>query len=205
MVNDFAFDAAARRPDPAAAACARYHQSASTLNLLRAFTKGGFADLARVHAWNLEFVDASPEGRRYEALAAEIDRALRFMAACGIDLDAELQLHQVDFYTSHEALLLGYEEALTRQDSLTGDWYDCSAHLLWIGERTRQLDGAHVEFLSGVENPVGVKLGPDGRPRRGRRALRAPQPRAAPGPARAHQPHGRRPRRRARSRRCCGR
>ena len=114
MVNDFAFDAAARRPDPAAAACAAYHQSAATLNLLRAFTKGGFADLTRVHAWNLEFVDASPEGRRYEALAAEIDRALRFMAACGIDLDAELQLHEVDFYTSHEALLLGYEEALTR-------------------------------------------------------------------------------------------
>ena len=114
-----------------------------------------------MHAWNHEFVDASPEGRRYEALAAEIDRALRFMAACGIDLDAELQLHQVDFYTSHEALLLGYEEALTRQDSLTGDWYDCSAHLLWIGDRTRQLDGAHVEFLAGIENPIGVKLGPD--------------------------------------------
>ena len=94
----------------------------------------------------------------------EIDRALRFMAACGIDLDAEVQLHEVDFYTSHEALLLGYEEALTRRDSLTGDWYDCSAHLLWIGERTRQLDGAHVEFLSGVHNPIGVKLGPDATP-----------------------------------------
>ena len=138
-----------------------YHQAAATLNLLRAFTKGGFADLSRVHAWNLEFVGSSPEGRRYDVLAGEIDRALRFMAACGIDLDAELQLHQVDFYTSHEALLLGYEEALTRRDSLTGDWYDCSAHLLWVGERTRQLDGAHVEFLSGVQNPIGVKLGPD--------------------------------------------
>ena len=115
-----------------------YHQSAATLNLLRAFTKGGFADLTRVHQWNLEFVGSSREGRRYEVLADEIDRALRFMAACGIDLDAELQLHEVDFYTSHEALLLGYEEALTRRDSLTGDWYDCSAHLLWIGERTRQ-------------------------------------------------------------------
>jgi len=159
MVNDFAFDADARRPDPSRLVRA-YNQSASTLNLLRAFAKGGFADLSRVHAWNLEFLDASPEGRRYEALAAEIDRALRFMAACGIDLDAELQLHQVDFYTSHEALILGYEEALTRLDSLTDQWYDCSAHLLWIGERTHQLDGAHVEFHSGIENPIGVKLGP---------------------------------------------
>jgi 3-deoxy-7-phosphoheptulonate synthase len=159
MVNDFAFDADARRPDPTRLVRA-YNQSASTLNLLRAFAKGGFADLSRVHAWNLEFLDASPEGRRYEAMAAEIDRALRFMAACGIDLDAELQLHQVDFYTSHEALILGYEEALTRLDSLTDQWYDCSAHLLWIGERTHQIDGAHVEFHSGIENPIGVKLGP---------------------------------------------
>ena len=159
-VNDFAFDAAARRPDPERIRRA-YNQSASTLNLARAFTKGGFADLTRVHAWNQEFVASSREGQRYEALANEIDRALRFMAACGIDLNAELQLHQVDFWTAHEALLLGYEEALTRRDSLTGDWYDCSAHLLWIGERTRQPDGAHVEFLSGVKNPIGVKLGPD--------------------------------------------
>jgi 3-deoxy-7-phosphoheptulonate synthase len=117
-----------------------------------------------VHAWNLEYVDASPEGRRYDMLAAEIDRALRFMAACGIDLDSEHQLHQVDFYTSHEALILGYEEALTRRDSLTDDWYDCSAHLLWVGDRTRQLGGAHIEFLSGIENPVGVKLGPSATP-----------------------------------------
>jgi 3-deoxy-7-phosphoheptulonate synthase len=138
-----------------------YHQSASTLNLARAFTKGGYADLARVHSWNQEFVAQSREGERYEALADEIERALRFMAACGIDLQAELQLHQVDFWTAHEALLLGYEEALTRRDSITGDWYDCSAHLLWLGDRTRQLDGAHVEFLSGVRNPLGVKLGPD--------------------------------------------
>ncbi len=162
-VNDFAFDAVARRPDPSRLLRA-YHQSAATLNLLRAFAKGGFADLAQAHAWNQEFVAASPEGRRYEALAAEIDRALRFMRACGIDLDAELLLRQVDVYTAHEALLLGYEEALTRRDSLTGDWYDCSAHLLWIGERTRQLGGAHVEFLSGVHNPVGVKVGPDTTP-----------------------------------------
>jgi 3-deoxy-7-phosphoheptulonate synthase len=163
MVNDFAFESAARRPDPERLVRA-YHQAASTLNLLRAFAKGGFADLARVHAWNLEYVDASPEGRRYDMLAAEIDRALRFMAACGIDLDSEHQLHQVDFYTSHEALILGYEEALTRRDSLTDDWYDCSAHLLWVGDRTRQLGGAHIEFLSGIENPVGVKLGPSATP-----------------------------------------
>jgi 3-deoxy-7-phosphoheptulonate synthase len=159
MVNDFAFDAHARRPDPNRLVRA-YHQAASTLNLLRAFAKGGFADLSRVHAWNLEYVDTSPEGRRYDALATEIDRALRFMTACGIDLNSEHQLHEVDFYTSHEALVLGYEEALTRRDSLTDRWYDCSAHLLWVGERTRQLGGAHLEFLSGIGNPVGVKLGP---------------------------------------------
>ena len=137
-----------------------YHQSAATLNLLRAFTKGGFADLTQVHRWNQEFVATSPEGRRYEAIATEIERALRFMAACGIDLAAERQLHEVDVWTSHEGLLLDYEESLTRRDSLTGDWYDCSAHMLWIGDRTRQLDGAHVEFFSGVRNPIGVKVGP---------------------------------------------
>ena len=163
MVNDIAFDAASRAPDPGRL-LRGYHQSASTLNLLRALTKGGYADLAQAHAWNQDFVTASPEGRRYESLAAEIERALRFMTACGIDLNAEFQLHQVDCYTSHEALLLDYEEALTRQDSITGGWYDCSAHLLWIGDRTRQLDGAHVEFLAGVENPVGVKLGPTTEP-----------------------------------------
>jgi 3-deoxy-7-phosphoheptulonate synthase len=163
MVNDFAFDAVARRPDPHRMVRG-YHQAAATLNLLRAFTKGGFADLNSVQRWNLEFVASSREGRRYEVLSEEISRALRFMAACGIDLDAEVQLHEVDFYTSHEALLLGYEEALTRQDSLTDDWYDCSAHLLWAGERTRQPDGAHVEFLSGIHNPVGVKIGPDASP-----------------------------------------
>ena len=137
-----------------------YHQSASTLNLLRAFTKGGFADLSRVHAWTQEHVASSPEGRRFEALANEIERALRFMRACGMDTESTAALHEVDVYTSHEALLVGYEEALTRQDSLTGAWYDCSAHMLWIGERTRQLDGAHIEFLRGVHNPIGVKLGP---------------------------------------------
>ena len=159
IVNDFAFEPEARRPDPERL-LRGYHQSASTLNLLRAFTKGGYADLAQVHAWNQDFVTASTEGLRYETLAGEIERAMRFMAACGIDLNAERKLHEVDFYTSHEALLLDYEEALTRQDSITDDWYDCSAHLLWIGDRTRQLDGAHVEFLAGVQNPIGVKLGP---------------------------------------------
>jgi len=137
-----------------------YHQSAATLNLLRAFTKGGFADLTRVHSWNQEFVATSPEGRRYEAIATEIERALRFMAACGIDLMSERRLHEVDVWTSHEGLLLDYEEGLTRRDSLTGDWYDCSAHMLWIGDRTRRPDGAHVEFFAGVRNPLGLKVGP---------------------------------------------
>jgi 3-deoxy-7-phosphoheptulonate synthase len=141
-----------------------YHQSASTLNLLRAFTKGGFADLTKVHLWNQEFVASSPEGRRYEAIAAEIERALRFMAACGIDLEAERNLHEVDVWTSHEGLLLDYEEGLTRRDSLTGDWYDCSAHMLWIGDRTRDPAGAHVGFFAGVHNPIGVKLGPTATP-----------------------------------------
>jgi 3-deoxy-7-phosphoheptulonate synthase len=141
-----------------------YHQSAVTLNLLRAFTKGGFADLTKVHLWNQEFVSSSPEGLRYHVIATEIERALRFMAACGIDLAAERQLHEVDVWTSHEGLLLDYEQGLTRRDSLTGDWYDCSAHMLWIGERTRQVDGAHVQFFAGVHNPLGVKLGPAATP-----------------------------------------
>jgi 3-deoxy-7-phosphoheptulonate synthase len=163
MVNDVAPTAAARQPDPERLVQA-YHQSAATLNLLRAFTKGGFADLSRVHQWNQQFVASSPEGRRYDRVADEIDRALRFMAACGIDTESQPNLHEVDFFTSHEALILGYEEALTRQDSLTGQWYDCSAHMLWIGERSRQPDGAHVEFLRGVGNPLGCKIGPTARP-----------------------------------------
>jgi 3-deoxy-7-phosphoheptulonate synthase len=158
MVNDPSPLAAARTPNPERLVQA-YHQAASTLNLLRAFTKGGFADLSRVHAWNQEFVSTSAEGQRYEQVASEIERALGFMRACGIDTETTSALHQVDVYTSHEALILGYEEALTRQDSLTGGWYDCSAHMLWIGERTRQLDGAHVEFLRGVGNPIGCKIG----------------------------------------------
>jgi 3-deoxy-7-phosphoheptulonate synthase len=159
MVNSEAPTAEARVPDPQRMV-EGYNQSASTLNLLRAFTKGGYADLTQVHLWNKDFVSSSPEGRRYEQLASEIERALAFMAACGIDLASERALQEVDVFTSHEALLLDYEEGLTRKDSLTGDWYDCSAHLLWIGERTRQPDGAHVEFFSGVHNPLGVKIGP---------------------------------------------
>ena len=163
MVNDDAFDPAARVPDPARMLRA-YHQSAARLNLLRAFTKGGFADLTQVHVWNQEFVAHSPEGRRYERIARGIDDALRFMSACGIDLEREHQLHEVDLYTSHEGLVLPYEEALTRRDSLTGDWYDCSAHLLWIGERTRDPAHAHVEFFAGVQNPLACKIGPATRP-----------------------------------------
>jgi len=163
IVNDIDFTSAARTADPERLLTA-YHQSASTLNLVRAFTKGGFADLSRVHQWNQEFVASSIEGRRYEEVAEGIERALQFMAACGIDTEATPQLHTVDVSTSHEALILGYEEALTRQDSLTGDWFDCSAHMLWIGERTRQLDGAHVHFLSGVGNPLGCKVGPTATP-----------------------------------------
>jgi 3-deoxy-7-phosphoheptulonate synthase len=159
IINDDAPTAEARTPDPSRLLAA-YHQSASTLNLVRAFTTGGFADLSQVHVWNQQFVASSNAGRRYEAIAGEIDRAMRFMHACGIDLGGEATLHQVEFWTSHEALILGYEEALTRRDSLTGDWYDCSAHQLWVGERTRQLDGAHLQFLSGVGNPLGCKLGP---------------------------------------------
>jgi 3-deoxy-7-phosphoheptulonate synthase len=159
MVHDDAPTALARVPDPDRM-LQGYLYSTSALNLVRAFTKGGFADLTQVHRWNQDFVASSPQGRRYEQLASEIERALAFMAACGIDLAATPQLHQVDVWTSHEGLLLDYEEALTRRDSITGDWYDCSAHMLWIGNRTRELDGAHVEFFAGVHNPLGVKVGP---------------------------------------------
>ena len=163
MIHDDARTAEARVPDPRRMV-EGYNQSASTLNLLRAFTKGGYADLTQVHLWNKDFVSTSPEGQRYDQLAGEIERALAFMAACGIDLANERRLHEVDVFTSHEGLLLDYEEGLTRRDSITGDWYDCSAHLLWIGERTRQIDGAHVEFFSGVHNPIGVKIGPAATP-----------------------------------------
>ena len=152
IVNDDAPTEQARRPDPARLIAA-YHQSASTLNLLRAFTKGGFADLSQVHMWNQEFVASSREGQRYEAIAAEIDRALRFMRACGIDLGREEQLHQVDFYTSHEALILGYEEALTRRDSLTGGWYDTSAHMVWAGSAHASSTELTFTFFPGSKTP----------------------------------------------------
>ena len=163
LVNDDAPTPEAREPDPERM-IRGYHQSAATLNLLRAFTKGGFADLSQVHVWNQEFVASSPEGRRYEQIAEAIELALRFMAACGIDLASAPQLRETDVWTSHEGLVLDYEESLTRRDSLTGDWYDCSAHMLWIGERTRQPGGAHVEFFRGVRNPLGCKLGPTATP-----------------------------------------
>ncbi len=159
MVNSPEADAHARIPDPQRLVKG-YYLAAATMNIARAFTRGGYGALHRVHAWNNEFVRSSPMGRSYERVAGQIDQALNFMRVVGIDTDIP-QLNQATFFTSHEALLLGYEEALTRQDSITGKWYDCSAHMVWIGDRTRQLDGAHVEFLRGVGNPIGVKIGPD--------------------------------------------
>ena len=155
-VNGVQFTPEARVPDPARMLRA-YHCAAVTLNLCRAFASGGYADLHQAHAWNRDFVAQSPVGQRYERLAGEIDRALAFMEACGVDPE---ELHGVEFYSSHEALLLDYERALTRTDSRTGLPYDVSAHLVWIGERTRDLDGAHVEFCSRIRNPIAVKLGP---------------------------------------------
>ncbi len=159
-INGLEFTRPARNPDPGRLIRA-YHCSAATLNLSRAFTTGGYADLHQVHAWNQDFVARSPSGQRYEQLAGEIDRALAFMRACGADPD---ELRSVELYSSHEALVLDYEQALTRTDPRTGQPYDASAHFLWIGERTRALDGAHVEFASGISNPVGVKLGPGADP-----------------------------------------
>ncbi|WP_417457243.1 class II 3-deoxy-7-phosphoheptulonate synthase [Kordiimonas sp.] len=159
IINGPNFDAESRMPDPARMLKA-YSQSAATLNLLRAFAQGGYANLMSVHKWNLDFVSKSGAGEKYRELADRIGEALAFMQACGIDPDSVHQLQGTDFYTSHEALLLGYEQALTRVDSTTGDWYDTSAHLLWVGDRTRQLDGAHLEFLSGIGNPIAAKVGP---------------------------------------------
>jgi 3-deoxy-7-phosphoheptulonate synthase len=155
-VNGFDFTPEARIPDPQRLV-ETYHASASTLNLVRAFVTGGYADLRQVHTWNTDFVRSSPVGRRYEQLANEIDRALTFMKAIGADPE---EFHRVDFHSSHEALILEYEHAMTRIDSRTQTPYDTSAHFVWIGERTRQLDGAHVELLSNIRNPIGVKLGP---------------------------------------------
>ncbi len=159
IINGIEFEAAARTPDPQRMVQA-YNQSAATLNLLRAFALGGFADLHKVHRWTQDFVLKSSAGARYQELADRITEALAFMEACGLTSESTPSVREVSFFTSHEALLLPYERALTRQDSLTGDWYGCSAHLLWIGDRTRQADGAHVEFLRGVKNPLGLKCGP---------------------------------------------
>lgn len=158
MVNKAEFSLEARTPNPKYM-LKGYNMAASTLNLLRAFTRGGYGSLQRVQAWNQEFVAQSPMGRSYNRLAKQISQAIQFMETIGISSDTP-QINQTQLFTSHEALLLPYEEALTRKDSITGDWYNCSAHMIWIGERTRQVDGAHVEFLRGVLNPLGVKVGP---------------------------------------------
>ena len=176
IVNGPAFDAESRTPDPKRLLQA-YAQSAATLNLLRAFASGGYADLHNVHRWTLGFIAGNAAGERYKALAERIGETLDFMEACGITPASVPQLRTTEFYTSHEALLLGYEQALTRIDSTTGDWYDTSAHMVWIGDRTRQLDGAHVEFCRGIKNPIGLKCGPE--PGRGRSA--APDRRAQSG------------------------
>jgi 3-deoxy-7-phosphoheptulonate synthase len=163
IVNDIAFTAAARTPDPQRQLMA-YRQSAATLNLLRAFATGGFANLASVHQWMLGFLKDSPQSRRYKELADRISEALNFMRACGLDLESHPELRATDFYTSHEALLLGYEQAMTRVDSTTGDWYATSGHFIWIGDRTRQLDHGHVEYFRGIKNPIGLKCGPSLKP-----------------------------------------
>lgn len=158
-INGMEFTVEARTPDPQRL-IQSYSQSASTLNLVRAFSKGGYADLSNVHQWMLGFVDRSPLGAQYRETADKISDALAFMKACGVDSKTVPQMAQVDVYTSHEALLLGFEEAMTRIDSTSGDWYDTSAHMLWIGHRTRKVDHAHVEFCRGVRNPIGMKCGP---------------------------------------------
>ncbi|SDS48346.1 3-deoxy-D-arabinoheptulosonate-7-phosphate synthase [Halopseudomonas xinjiangensis] len=163
IVNGIAFEAAGRAPDPQRLLMA-YHQATATLNLLRAFAQGGFASLDKVHQWNLDFVASSATSDRFQHLADRIDESLAFMRACGFDGVNSPQLRETSLFTAHEALLLNYEQAFTRRDSLTGDWYDCSAHMLWIGDRTRQPDGAHVEFMRGINNPIGVKVGPTSDP-----------------------------------------
>lgn len=158
IINGIEFTEESRIPDPQRMVQA-YYKSASTLNLLRAFAQGGYANLHKVHRWNLEFVGSSPAAERYQDLSDRIGEALRFMEACGVDANVQ-QLETTEFFTSHESLLLWYEEALTRVDSTTGEWYDTSGHMLWIGDRTRILGEAHVEFLRGIGNPLGLKVGP---------------------------------------------
>jgi len=159
IINGMAFEPAEREPDPERLLKA-YAQSSATLNLLRAFAGGGYADLYNIHKWTLGFVADSPQGARYRELTEKISESLAFMAAIGVTPESHPNLHQVEFFTSHEALLLNFEEAMTRVDSTSGDWYDTSAHMLWIGERTRQLDGAHIEYMKGIKNPIGMKCGP---------------------------------------------
>jgi 3-deoxy-7-phosphoheptulonate synthase len=159
IVNDYAATSEARRPDPERQIMA-YRQSAATLNLLRAFAQGGYANLEHVHKWTLGFLKDGPAWERYQALADRITEAMGFMRACGINPDTAPQLRSTEFFTSHEALLLGYEQALTRIDSTSGDWYATSGHMLWVGDRTRQPDHAHIEFCRGVKNPIGLKCGP---------------------------------------------
>jgi len=180
IINGIEFTPEARRPDPQRMIQC-YAQAAATLNLLRAFAHGGYADLHRVHGWTLGFVDRSPSGERFRELADHIAEALAFMEACGLTADATPQIREAEFFTSHEALLLPYEQALTRIDSTTGDWYDCSAHMVWVGERTRQLDGAHVEFCRGIKNPLGLKCGPTMEPDDLLRLIDALNPENEPG------------------------
>ncbi|ESQ78282.1 class II 3-deoxy-7-phosphoheptulonate synthase [Asticcacaulis sp. YBE204] len=179
-INGMEFTPEARLPDPSRLVKA-YNQSSATLNLLRAFANGGYADLYNIHKWTLGFVSGSPQGERYKVLAEKISETLSFMSAIGITSDKAQEIRQVDFFTSHEALLLNYEQALTRVDSTSGDWYDTSAHMLWIGERTRQLDGAHVHFMQGIKNPIGVKCGPTLEPDDLKRLIDALNPEAIPG------------------------
>ena len=162
-INGMEFTAEARRPDPERLIQA-YNQSAATLNLLRAFAQGGYADLHKVHQWNLGFVEDSPLGDRYRDLADRLDETLAFMAACGLTSKTAPQIRETDFFTAHEALILNYEQALTRVDSTSGDWYDTSAHLVWIGNRTRDPKDAHMEFMRGIANPIGIKAGPTSDP-----------------------------------------
>ncbi len=159
IINGIEFNEKARVPDPERMIKA-YNQATATQNLLRAFASGGLADLHQVNKWNLDFAHKSEVGEKYEALAEDIEKSLQFMAACGITSKTYRTLRETDFYTSHEALLLPYEEAFTREDSITGDWYNVAAHMVWIGDRTRQLDGAHVEYMRGIKNPIGIKAGP---------------------------------------------
>ena len=179
-INGMEFTLDQRLPDPQRLLKA-YHQSSATLNLLRAFANGGYADLYNIHKWTLGFVSGSPQGERYKALSEKISETLSFMSAIGITPDRHPEIRQVDFFTSHEALLLNYEQAMTRIDSTSGDWYDTSAHMVWIGERTRQLDGAHVNFVQGIKNPIGVKCGPTLEPDDLLRLIDALNPEAIPG------------------------